>query len=122
MRILFVLLIAGSLNGLVLAQEPQNSRARSETALDVGSSVRRDEAPRIGLNRALKIARSYLRRQRISISGYHLVRATYTSMDIESNRVPCWRLLWTKITSQPSNGGDLEAYVFMNGSVSSSKQ
>src|SRR6266850_120325 len=118
MRILSLALIGVFLSGLPVAQKRRNPSSTLETPLDPALWVRRNDSPRVSLGRALKLAQSYMRRHKISTSGYHLVQAMYTSTDIESNRIPCWRFLWVKAKSQPFEGGDLEALVFMNGLVS----
>jgi hypothetical protein len=121
MRILLLALMLASVGRVSIAQDRPNPGSTSETPIDSALLVRRSDTPKLRLDHASRLARSYLRKHNVSTAGYYLVQATYTSTNFGSNLVPCWRLLWTKSRSQSSGNGDLEAYVFMNGAVFASK-
>ena len=108
------------LSSVAVGQEKQNPTSNSGVITEqrvVNLPVFRRPRPTISLQRALKLAESEMKKQDLTASQYYLVEAKYTSLEIESNSVPCWRFLWVAGNSQRSAGHDIEAYVFMSGRV-----
>lgn len=73
--------------------------------------------PAITLLRALKMAESYAKKQKVDMSKHYLVEAKYTFVELEGRQVSCWRIRWQEKGSSNLIGYDLEIYVFMNGRV-----
>ena len=120
MRNILTVAIIIFLSSVAFGQEKQTPNPHTgvilEQRIDDLPALRRSP-PKISLQRALKLAASYMKKQKIAASQYYLVEAKYTSVEIESNSVPCWRFLWIQGNSQRSVGHDIEAYVFMEGRV-----
>ena len=73
--------------------------------------------PELSLQRALKFAGAYLRKQGAAGSYLHLISAEFTLVGDEKNPAPSWHLRWRKKGSTNFLGYDAELYVFMNGRV-----
>ena len=97
-------------------QEKQTPNQKTGIVIEqqVELPVFRQYPPKISLRRALRLAESQMRKQKIVASQYYLVEAKYTFAEFEGKSVPCWRLLWIQENNQRSVGYDIEAYVFMN--------
>ena len=64
---------------------------------------------------ALKLAESYIEKEKIPISGFHLYGARYILYGSDDRREPCWHLWWMNET------GALGDYVEILVSMSTGK-
>jgi hypothetical protein len=73
--------------------------------------------PEISLQRALKFAEKYLKKEGAKLSRLHLIQAEFVFVGDEKNPAPSWHFLWRTNSSSSLLGYDAELYVFMNGRV-----
>lgn len=78
------------------------------------SSLPRRPLPTITLQRALKFAESYLRKQNVMLSHIYLVEAKYEVLGTGDNEMHWWIFRWERKDRQ---GDDTELYVSMRGLV-----
>ena len=78
------------------------------------SSLPRRALPTITLQRALRFAESYLRKQNVKLSQLCLVQANYDVLGSGHDEMPWWIFRWESKTRQ---GNDTELYVSMKGMV-----
>lgn len=103
-----------------LGQEPKpKSETQDQSIVDkLPSSIPQSfPVPKINLQRALKFAEAYLKKQRVKLSHLHLIQAEFTFAGAEKNPPPCWRFRWRRQESANSPGSDRDIYVFMDGRV-----
>ncbi len=122
MRILFAsvaLLLTGAAS---FGQEPKSkseTRDQSVTITLPSSNVasRPLPVPELSMQRALKFAEAYLKKQGAKLSQLHLIAAEFTFAGAEKNPPPCWRFRWRRQGSKNVPGSDDDIYVFMDGRV-----
>ena len=78
------------------------------------SSLPRRPLPTITLQRALKFAESYLRKQNVRLSQLYLVQAKYDVLGSGDDEMHWWIFRWE---SKNRQGNDTELYVSMKGMV-----
>ncbi|MDT4968865.1 MAG: hypothetical protein QOJ64_3602 [Acidobacteriota bacterium] len=119
MRNVFRLAIILSLVSSAIGQEGQtrNPKTGVVNGQQVELPVIRRLPPKIGLRRAMSLAASQMKKQKLIVPRYYLVEAKYTTLSFEGKSVPCWSLLWIREDNQLAVGHDIEVYVFMDGKV-----
>src|SRR5258708_2227056 len=76
---------------------------------------RRDKAPVMSLQRALKIAEAYIRKQQIDIASSYLFEARLTSvLAPEESR---WAFWWVRVRGNSGADSDVRVMVTMSGKV-----
>ena len=78
------------------------------------SSLPRRPLPTITLQRALRFAESYLRKQNVKLSQLYLVQAKYDVLGSGDDEMHWWIFRWESKTRQAN---DVELYVSMKGMV-----
>jgi len=81
---------------------------------DVLALPPRDHAPKISLQRALKLAERFARKERLNISACYLFEARLL-MDETNPETQSWHFLWIRV--RPNVGNDVRLVVLMNGKV-----
>ncbi len=131
MKIFPTLLLVVFLNSILFAQtnQPSNSeptkqdllleqKQKSETQNQIVllPTVKRNFRPKISLQRALKLAESYIEKERINISSFYLYQAKYILYGSKENQKPAWHLWW--VNENGTLGNYVEILVFIDtGSV-----
>lgn len=81
--------------------EPQKSVAQQQI---VNLPLpKRGFRPRLTLQRALKLAESYIEKEKIDISPYYLYEARYISYGSKEKLEPCWFLWWVNENGAAGN-------------------
>jgi hypothetical protein len=99
MKKLLVILFVMSANTISLAQTDQQSKAKTEASVirqrivDLPLS-QRNFRPKLTLQRALKLAESYVAKEKIDLSRYYLYQAKYTLYGGKDKQEPCWFFRW----------------------------
>jgi hypothetical protein len=134
MRILLAVFMLSLASSVTLGQEQkpkpeaqrqpiiqsESSDIRSVVPIEIDDlplSRRPLPVPEIGLQRALKFAESYLKKQGANLLRLHLIEAKFVFVGDEKNPAPSWHFLWRRKGSTNFLGYDAELWVFMNGSV-----
>ena len=120
MKIFFAVLGLLLTGAFSFGQEPKpKSETQDQSILTkLPSSVPRSfPVPELSLQRALKLAEAYLKKQEVKLSELHLIQAEFTFAGAEKNPPPCWRFRWRRQESMNVRGADNDIYVFMDGKV-----
>lgn len=129
MKIFLIVLLVIFLNSILFAQTNQPSISeptRQELSLERKSETqnqivllptgKRKFRPKISLQRALKLAESYIEKEKIDISSFYLYQAKYILYGSKENRKPAWHLWW--VNEDGTLGNYVEILVFIDtGSV-----
>jgi hypothetical protein len=94
-----------------------HGKSSPQTIAQLPTPSSANRPPTITLLRALKLAESHVKKQKVDMSKHYLVEAKYTFIELEGRRVSCWRIRWQEEGSANLIGYDLESYVFMTGRV-----
>jgi len=125
MKTLLTISLIISLNSVLFAQTNQQSNSEpTDKELSVEQShivnlpiTRRKFRPKISLQRALKLAESYIEKEKIDISSFYLYQAKFIMYGSKDNQQPAWHLWW--VSEDGALGNYVEILVMINtGSVS----
>ena len=101
MKVLVVILFSILFNPILLAQtyqqpKPEPTPAPSITPRQISDLPlpKRGYRPSLTLQKALKIADGYIRKERIDISHYYLLEAKHILYGIKDNQDPSWFFWW----------------------------
>ncbi len=109
MKIFLTILLINFLNGILLAQtnqpsnpkpakqEPsleQNQQSETQNQIVVLPNAKRKFRPKLSLQYALKLAESYIEKERIDISSFYLYQAKYIVYGSKENQQPAWFFWW----------------------------
>ena len=125
MRRVFPLLIIICMSGLAVTQSkhaaasnqtPQERPAISSQIAEL-PTIKRGFRPRLSLQQALKLAESYIEKEKIEISSYFLLEARMIQYGSEKNKKePRWFFWW--VNEKGAMGDYVEITVSMEGEVS----
>lgn len=73
------------------------------------------EKPQIEMQKAFKIMKKFVKKQKIDTSNYYLSRVNMIQYGAKDNRKPAWYFRWVNVSE--SLGDYIEIAVFMDGSV-----
>jgi hypothetical protein len=95
MRIVLIALLIFILNALTYGQEPDGPTTLGNTITrkQVLELPRRDSAPKLTLQRALKIAETFIKKKRLDISSRYLFEAKWVSYDTNPE-TGAWHFWW----------------------------
>ncbi len=100
-------------------QEPsleQKQKSETQNQIVLLPTGKRKFRPKISLQRALKLAESYIEKEKIDISSFYLYQAKYILYGSKENRKPAWHLWW--VNEDGALGNYVEILVFIDtGSV-----
>ena len=113
--VIMILLVASFLKPPGLAQEPDQPTKLGNliTKRQVLELPRTDAAPRITLQRALRIAESFIKKRKVDISTCYLFEARLISG--ERDEELRWRLLWISVGRDSASSKDVRIAVTMDG-------
>ena len=111
MRIFLIVLITLVLNTIAYSQDTESKLERTITRDDILALPRRDVAPRLTLQRALKIAETFVKRKRLDISSCYLFEARWVSYNLTPES-GAWEFWWVNIKR---NSRDIRIAVAVNG-------
>lgn len=101
-------------------QEPslvQKQRSETQNQVVLLPIGKRKFKPKISLQRALKLAESYIEKEKIDISSFYLYQAKYILYGSKENQKPAWHLWW--VNEDGALGNYVEILVLIDtGSVS----
>lgn len=120
MRIFFASVALLLMGAVSFGQEPKprpETRDQSTVTTLPSSIPRSFPVPELSLQRALKFAKAYLKKQGVKLSQLHLIAAEFTFAGAEKNPPPCWRFRWRRQGSRNVRSSDDDIYVFMDGRV-----
>lgn len=102
--------------------QPANSNpTKQESPLEQNQIVllpagNRKFKPKVSLQRALKLAESYIEKEKIDISSFYLYQAKFILYGSKENQKPAWHLWW--VNQDGALGNYVEILVFIDtGSV-----
>ena len=110
-----IMLVASFLRAPSLAQQPDQPTQMGSpvSKREVIELPRRDASPRINLQRALRIAEGFIRKQKIDISSCYLFEAKLISEELhEESR---WRFWWVGLRGDNVPAKDVRILVTMDG-------
>ena len=120
MRVLMIALVALFLTEPAFGQQTKPDDPDQPTQLASPITRRQllelpptDKAPQLPLQRALKIAESFIKREKINISSCYLFEAKW--IQEEFDKEPNWRFWWVCIRVNETATNDLRITVSMNG-------
>jgi len=93
MRILLIVSITLILNTFAYSQDSEPRLGRPITRADVLALPRRDWAPSLTLQRALKTAEKFIKKERLDISSCYLFEAKWVSYDTNPES-GAWEFWW----------------------------
>lgn len=80
-------------------------------------AAKRNFRPKLGLRRALKLAESYIEKEKIDVSSFYLYQARFIMYGSKDKQQPAWHLWW--VNENGAAGNYIEILVMANtGSVS----
>ena len=99
MKNILTVLFIMSLSAISAPQADQQFEPKSQKSVTHQQIVelpisKQSFRPKITLQRALKMAESYVEKERIDISSYHLYEAKYIMYGSKDNQEPCWFFWW----------------------------
>jgi len=114
MRFFLIVLITLVLNTIAYSQDPESKLGRTITREDVLALPLRDVAPRLTLQRALKIAETFVKKKRLDISSCYLFEARWMSYDTTDTTPEsgAWEFWWVNIKR---GSRDIRIAVSVNG-------
>lgn len=130
MKNFLTILLIILLNSILIAQSKQPSSSKltkQDPSLEQKSEAqnqivslpvgKRKFRPKISLQRALKLAESYIEKENIDISSFYLYQAKFIMYGNKDNRKPAWHLWW--LNEDAALGNYVEILVLIDtGSVS----
>lgn len=93
MRILLAVSMTLILNTITYGQDPETRLDNPVRREDILALPRRRAAPRLTLQRALKIAETFIKKERLAISSCYLFEARWVSYDTHPES-GAWEFLW----------------------------
>lgn len=93
MRFLLIVSITLVLNTIAHSQGPETRLDRPITREDVLALPRRDAAPSLTLQRALKVAETFIKKERLDVSSCYLFEARWVSYDTHP-KSGAWEFWW----------------------------
>lgn len=93
MRLLLIASMALMLSTMTYGQEPKTRLPHPVTRADILALPRRDSAPRLTLQRALQIAETFIKKERIAISSCYLFQARWVAYDTDPES-GAWEFWW----------------------------
>jgi len=120
MKIFLTILLVTFLNNTLFAQtnQPSSSKpTKQESPLEQNQIVllpttKRKFRPKVNLQRALKLAESYIEKEKIDISSFYLYQAKYILYGSKENQQPAWHLWW--VNEDGAVGNYVEILVLIN--------
>lgn len=115
MRIMMIIVAVLFLREPGLAQQPDQFTQLENpvSKRELLQLPRRDSSPRINLQRALKIAEGFIRKQKIDISSCYLFEAKLVSEEIQEES--SWRFWWVSVRGSNAPAKDVRITVTMDG-------
>lgn len=93
MRILLAVSMTLILNTITYGQDPETRLDNPVRREDILALPRRRAAPRLTLQRALKIAETFIKKERLAISSCYLFEARWVSYDTHPES-GAWEFFW----------------------------
>lgn len=124
MKTLLTILLVTFLNSILFAQTNQQSSSKpTEKELSVEQRqivnlplAKRKFRPKLSLQRALKLAESYIEKEKIDISSFYLHQVKFIMYGSKDNQQPAWHLWW--VNEDGALGNYVEILIMINtGSV-----
>ena len=107
-------------NSNITKQEPlleQNQKPETQNQIVTLPITNRKFRPKLSLQRALKLAESYIEKEKIDISSFYLYQAKYILYGSNEIQKPAWHLWW--VNEDGALGNYVEIVVLIDtGSVS----
>ena len=92
-------------------EQKQKSETQNQIVLLLPTGKRKFK-PKISLQRALKLAESYIEKEKIDISSFYLYQAKYILYGSKENQKPAWHLWW--VNEDGALGNYVEILVFID--------
>jgi hypothetical protein len=117
MKAILVVLFVISSSLISFSQINQQSKAGQKSENSIKQQIielhleQRKFRPKLTLQNALKLAESYIEKEKIDISRYYLFEAKFTLCRGKDNQEPCWFFWWN------NEDGILDDYIFIDVSI-----
>lgn len=117
MKSVLTVLVIISFNAISFAQtnrQPHPDPKAQEKAITQRQVVdlplaKRNFRPKLTLQRALKLAETYLEKEKIDISSYYLYEAKFIGYGSKGDQEPCWFFWW--VNEDGASGNYIEVIV-----------
>ena len=111
MRILLTVSMTLALNAIVYGQDSETRLGHPVRREDILALPRRDAAPSLTLQRALKIAETFVKKERLGISSCYLFEARWVSYGTDP-KSGAWEFWWV---STKHDSSDIRVAVSLDG-------